>query len=311
MLVNVFIIESANTEEREQIFENREVVGLTEANYIENLNLDNLDFMVDELTTLFGAEVYVSFVDQQYQCKYYYSEEGINELDRLNRIKDRDYDEDLGPQFGFYNCNWYELPEDIKTINSEDNYIFVTSKKFKNCYDFANFLQVPLKPNCYFIWGVSDLEEVIGAKSYYNIFSNVKRINQIDTMGDKQVEDPEAIKWIVEYGVRQVQALIKGGVLELEPFIQASIPEWTLNPYSYFSNGIIIEFDLKPKPVPGEENSKFLSAKTILEQFNEDAQYRQTILKYMMTALCKYGLEFGKILTINNNINTVNYEALL
>lgn len=304
MTVYVFIVESANEEYQAQVFENREVVGLTDAKYIETLNLDNLNDLVEDLQEIFKEEVFVTFVDKQYQNKHPYSEEGKLELERLKEL--REYKE----QIAFCNCDWFEFLPEFNGVDIENHYIFLSAKPFKNCYDFANMLQVNLDPNCYFAWNITDLKQGIDAKCYYNVFSNEKRIKQINSKGEPVTIDLDALKWIVEYGVRQVQGMIKAGFLKYESFVQDEVPHWTLNVHSYFSDAIIREFDLIPKPPQGEV-SKILKGRTPQEQYNEDTQYRFIVLNYMMTALCKYGLEFGKINTINNNIHTVNYDFLL
>lgn len=304
MTVYVFVVESANEEHRDQIFENREVIGLTDARYVQTLSLDGLDDLIEELQESFKEEVFVSFVDKQYQNKYPYSEEGKLELERISELRE------LKDQMDFFNCDWFEFLEEFKGIGNENHYVFLSAKEFKNCYDFANMLQVKLGFNCYFAWGITDLRAGINAKSYYNIFSNTKRINQNNSKNEPVTIDINSIKWIIEYGVRQVQGMIKAGVLRYESFVQQDVPHWTLNIHSYFSDAIIREFNLIPTPPSGEE-SKILKGKTPQEQFNEDATYRFIVLNYMMTSLCKYGLEFGKINTINNDIYTVNYDFLI
>lgn len=304
MTVHVFIVESANEEIMDQVFENREVVGLTEAKYVENLNLDGLDDLFSGLQEVFNEEVFMTFVDKQYQNKHPYSEEGKTELERIKDLREHP------DQMTFCNCDWFEFMPEFNGIDPNHHYIFVSSKNFKNCYDFANMLQVNMLSNCYFAWGVKELKEVIDAKCYYNLFSNIKRKDQKNSRGEPITIDMDSIKWMVEHGVRQVQWLVHAGVLKYESFLQREIPNWTTNVHSYYSDAIIREFELIPQPPPGEE-SKFFIGKTPQEQFNEDAQYRYNILERMMVSLCKYGLEFGKITSINGNIHTVNYEFIL
>lgn len=304
MTVYVFIIESANSEDREQVFENGEVVGLTDPVYQEVLSLEGIDEMIENLKDKFEDSVMVTFVDKQYQCKYYDTLEGKNEFEYLQDLETRS---DL---IRFCNCDWFEFIPEFDGLFPEHHYIFVSAKNYDNCYDMANFVQLPLLGNCYFGWSIKKLGDILNAKSYYNIFSNIPRVRQLNSLKQKVSENMDSIEYIIEEGIRQVQGLIEEGALQYQRFPQKNVPEWTLNPYSMFSSGIITEFNLKPKPSPGEY-SIILQGLTILEQFNEDAQYRYSITDYICRCLCKYGLEFGKIESINNNPHTVNFNFLL
>lgn len=304
MTVHVFIVESANEEVMEQVFEDREVVGLTDAKYIEKLNLDGLEELLKSLEVRFDREVFVTFVDKQYQNKHPYSKEGKAELDRIKDLRD------IPDRIAFCNCDWYEFLPEFSDIDPNNHYVFLSANNFQNCYDFANMLQVNMLGNCYFSWGIKDLREGTNAKSYYNLFSFIKKKDQFNSIGEPVTIDIDAIKWIVEHGVKQVQWMVYAGFLKYESFVQKNIPHWVTNIHSYYSDAIIREFDLLPKPPVGEE-SKILKGKTPQEQFNEDAQYRYNVLNYMMTSLCKYGIEFNKIISVNGNIQTVNYDLLL
>ena len=169
---------------------------------------------------------------------------------------------------------------------------------------------IPLLGNCYFIWNINDIENVINAKAYYNIFSKILRNDQKDSLGNRILPEFETIEWIVEHGVTQVTSLIRAGCLNKERFIQSQVDPWTLNPYSIFSKGVIIECGLIPKPHPEIEDTKILQGLTILEQFNEDASYRYNLTDFMCRILCKYGLEFGKIQSVID-YKLVNFENLL
>ena len=304
MTVFVFIVESGNTESFDLEFEKREILNVIPSKYNKYLDIEYFDKMVSDIASRFEDEVFVTFVDQQYQIKYYYTDEGKRELERLENLERNEN------QVRFCNCNWMEYFPHFEGLDDSSNYIFASKEEFINVYDMANFLQIPINNNCYFIWNIKSLEEVSLAKSYYNIFSNTKRKNQIDSLGNKVTEDEESLKWIVEYGVQQIKGLIKAGVLNKERFIQKMVESWVLNVHSYFSSGIIIEFDMIPQPPKGEE-SKILKGLTPQEAFNEDCQYRYNIADRMCRCLCKYGLEFEKLATINNNPHTVNFDFLL
>lgn len=304
MTVYVFIIESANSEDREQIFKDREIDNLTDPIYHEKLNLSGINEMVSDLEDKFNEPVLVTFVDCQYQNKYYYTPEGISEFEFLQELEKNT---DL---FKFCNCDWFQFVPEFEGISPNDHYIFASANNFENCYDMANFIQTPLYGNCYFIWNVKNIKSIVNAEAYYNIFSNIPRNKQMNSLKGPVIEDIDSINWIINEGVNQVNGLIEAGTLQFQRFIQRYVEEWTLNPYSIFSSGIITEFDLIPKPPPGE-TSKILKGFTVLEQFNEDAQYRYNITDYICRCLCKYGLEFDKIKSINNNPHTVNFNFLL
>ena len=103
----------------------------------------------------------------EYQNKYPLSEGGKNELEKRMEIAESKN------QIKFCNCDWFEFLPFLNDINPTDHYIFLSSKQFLNCYDFANMLQVNLHSNCYFAWGITDLSQAVHAKSYYNLFSNI------------------------------------------------------------------------------------------------------------------------------------------
>lgn len=328
MVVHVFIVESANIEVREQIFEKQTsdtplndsgttegsetnddnkpsvLVDLGPPRYVERLKLDNLEELFEKLGEMFDQEVNATLVDDQYQNKHPLTEEGKAELERISDL--RGYTN----QISFCNCKWFEFLPEFNGIETDNHYVFLSANPFLNCYDFANELQVNLYSNCYFAWGIKDLMEGLNAKCYYNPFSTDKKHKQVNSLNEPVTIDIDAIKWLVEHGVRHVQWHIAAGILKHERFLQVNVPNWTTNIHSYFSDGIIRQYGLIPLPPPGED-SAILKGKKPQEQFNEDAQYRYNVLDYMLYALCKYGIEFGKINTINGNKETVNYNFIL
>lgn len=304
MTVYVFIVESGNTELFEQSFVNREIDDVKPHSFVVKMNIDKFDQMVASISQKFEDNVTVLFVDEQYQIKYYYTDEGKDYFKKIELLKQKK------DQVQFCNCNWMEFMFNFGGLDDTANYIFASAENFDNIYDMANFLQLPINSNCYFVWNVKDITECNNAKSYYNIFSSIPRKKQTNSLGEPVIVDLEAIKWIIEHGVRQIQGLIHTGVLKKEAYIQKEVDCWILNPHSFFSKGIIIEYDLKPKPHP-DVQSNILKGLTITEQFNEDAEYRYQIADKICRILCKYGLEFDKITTINNDPHTINFEFLL
>lgn len=304
MTVFVFIIESANREIFETEFENGEIQNISSSTYVEHLNIDNFQEMNDIVSTKFSDDVVTVFVDENYQVKYYYTEQGEEEYEKIQALE---AETDI---VQVCRSNWMEFLPSFGGLDDTANYVFVSSKNFKNVYDMANFLQLPINNNCYYIWNCKDIREAVNAESYYNIFSSTKRKDQIDTLGNEVKIDYSAINWIVEQGVSQIKLMIKAGLLNKEPYIQAFIDQWALNPHSYFSKGIITEYGLKPKP-PTEGDAKILKGLTIVEQFNRSLEYRYLIVDIMSKILCKYGFEFGKLTTINGNPHTINFDFLL
>lgn len=302
MTVYVFIIESANTEVFDQSFLNREIDDVLNPSFILKMSIDNFDKMTDTVSKTFRDNIVTFLIDEQYHVKYYYTNQGEKELKKIESLKSN--------QVKFYACNWYEFKDNFDGLDDTNNYVFVTAENYENIYDMANFLQLPVNSNCYFLWNCYDILDCCNAASYYNIFSSIPRMKQIDSLGGDVIIDPLAIEWIIEYGVRQVQGLIKAGCLKKEAYVQSYVDPWVLNPHSYFSKGIIIEYDLKPK-APLDGDKKILKGLTVTEQFNEDAEYRYQITDKMCRILCKYGLEFGRITTINNDTHSVNFELLL
>lgn len=304
MTVFVFIVESGNKEEFDSTFINGEIDNVEVREYEEKMNIESIEDMIVSVSERFKDSVFTVFVDEQYQVQYYYTNEGLEEHERIKTL------EEMTSSVKVCRCNWMEFMFNFDGIDDSSHYIFMTSKNFINAYDMANYLQLPLNSNCYFLWNCSDISNAVNAKCYYNIFSSTKRIKQYDSLNDKVEEDIYAIQWIIEYGISQIKEMVRAGILNKEAFIQRDVERWSINPYSYFSKGIIIEYGMKPKPPLGGD-PKILKGLTILEEFNRSPEYRFQILDSMMKIVCKYGLEFGKIITINGNHHTVNYDFIL
>lgn len=304
MTVFVFVVESGNKEEFESTYVDRKIDELEAKEYKENMNLESIEHMIDIVAERFRDSVFTVFVDEQYHVQHYHTDKGLEEHERIKTL------EEMTETVKVCRCNWFDFIPNFDGLDDSSHYIFMTSKNFKNAYDMANYLQLPLNNNCYFLWDSNDIIDAVNAKCYYNIFSSIKRIKQNDSLANRVIEDEEAIKWIVEYGVSQIKEMIRAGILAKEAFIQRDVERWTINPYSYFSKGIITEYGMKPKP-PTSGDPKILKGLTILEEFNRSSQYRFQILDHMMIIICKYGLEFGKITTINGNHHTVNFDFIL
>lgn len=305
MTVFLFIVESASEELFENVFEGKEISTIDGGSFSQGIDLTNIDKVVEELSGKFSDEVAPIFVDQRNYCQYFYTEEGKAYFEMIK---------DLKQKYKFHNATWIKFFSSFSGIDDTNHYVFITKKNYKNVYDFANFLQISPEKNCYFIWNVNFIDSALDARSYYNVYSKIPKSQQIDTLGNPQYrgeEDYESLMWIVEYGVSQVKQMILAGFHMNENYVQAFVEPWSLNPSSYFSKGIIVEYDLFPSPPEECQNPRIQKGYLYNELFNISAPYRLQILQGMCLALCKFGLEFGKIQGIPHGIFNVQYDLLL
>jgi hypothetical protein len=303
MTVCIYIIESANCEKSELHFEDRQVTHSMETMPDDCIDFNLTGKMITDVAAKFKTDVNVLFVDKEYANEYYQTERGKREFDIITKLKET---------CEFYTSDWFEFIREYIGFDDIDQHIFVSRKNFVNVYDMANFLQLPIKNNYYYAWGINSLEAVVNSRSYYNIFSANDKDKQVDTLGNPQFQagDEESLKWIVEHGVKQVKELIRAGVLARERFMQCDVEPWATNVYSYFSKGVIIEYDLFLY-VPPNDCPNVLAGESPQKVFNEHCNYRYILTDYMCRVLCKYGLEFNKIITCNGNHQTINFDFLL
>lgn len=282
MTVFIFIIESASEEIAEIIFEGKKIDNIGEMKYLPGMDISDTEKMVSEVSERFNDDVSLIFIDLTNSFTKYYTDEGKDYYSKVTELKKK---------YSFKTGKWIDFLDVFVGIDDTHNYIFATKHKYLNIYDYSNYIEINPKRNCYFIDGVNNILEVSNAKSYYNIFSKIPRSEQIDSLGNKQFEDIEAIKWIIEHGVMQVLQMIKGGISKTEKFIQKDIEHWAVNPASYFSKGIIEEYGLKPT---GSGSVKDIAKEGYLyhEFFNVSSQYRKQLLDGMCLILIKYGVEF-------------------
>ncbi len=305
MTVFLFIIESASEEIFENIFEGKEISTIDSGRFNPGIDLTNIDSVVQELSGKFSHEIAPIFVDQRNYCQYFYTKEGKDYYEMIKNLKEK---------YRFHNANWIKFFDSFAGIDDTNSYIFITKTNYKNIYDFANFLQISPEKNCYFAWNANKIEDALYARSYYNVYSKIPKSQQIDTLGNPQYRDPEdyeALKWIIEYGVSQVKQMILAGFHVNENYVQAIVEPWSLNPASYFSKGIIVEYDLFPSPPEECQNSRIQKGYLYNELFNISAAYRFQIIQGMCLSLCKFGLEFGKLQSIPYGLFNVQYDLLL
>jgi len=301
MTVYVFIIESAGTESYEHVFSGTELENVGDKNFEHGMNLDNIEEMISNVSTKFQDDTEILFVDKMYVTTYFYTEKGKKYYENIKELK---------TQHKFYNGTWMEFFEKFIGIDDTSNYIFTTMKDYVNVYDFTNLLQISLKNNCYFSWGVKNVNEIVNSKSYYNIFSKTPRLQQVDTLGNHQFEDINAINWIVENGVKQVLGMMECGIHRNEKFMQSFVEPWITNPASYFSKGIIVEYEMKPESILSESRTIMLGY-LYNELFNTSAEYRYQLLDGMCRTLIKYGFEFKKLEGLHGSIFNVQFNKLL
>lgn len=304
MKIRVYIIESANTEISTNVFKGNEVSHSVETYEDNPIDFSMIDRLVVELNTRYSTDIEVCFIDKQYMCDYYYTNEGKEEKKLLDRLKER---------YDFFSSDWYEYIQEFPNFEPDVHHFFISRKHFINCYHMANHLQLPIQSNFYYKWGIESIFEALDARSYYNIFSAIPKIDQIDSFKNpmyKGEEDNESIKWIVEYGVSQCKQLIAAGCLKRERFMQYNVEDWVTNVYSPYSNGIIIEYDMILAH-PETEFPVVFRGQSPQKCFNELADYRYYLVDYMLRTLAKYGLEFGKITSVNGNYQTINLDFLL
>lgn len=300
MKLVVYILESASYELFESSFENKEISDIVGQSFVQGIDLNGIENLSEKLFERFNLDVEFSFVDKEYHIKNFYTREGKQYHQKIEKLKEN---------HEFNNATWMEFMDHSPDFKNENVYIFCSKQGFLNAYDFANFLQVPLNGNFYFIWGANSIGDCINAKSYYNIFSRTERNLMLDFLDQKQEEDIEAIKWIVEQGVEQVTQLILAGVSRLEPTPQHNVNSWVFNVNSYFSSGIVLEYDLTPLR-PDCSNSKIQKGYLAEEFFLISADYRYQILDGMCRVLYKYGREFGFFPRLMESIFNVNYRSL-
>lgn len=305
MSVFLYIIESANYEQSSLVFEDK-FVSSSE----EKINDDFIDYspmrqLIDDLAKKYTKNIYVLFIDKQYLCKYYYTEEGKLEKEMIDSYKSF---------CDYYPADWHDfLSADGNNFNSSDEHIFISRKSFLNVYDFTNHLEISIQPNFYFLWNMTDVNQIDNARSYYNIFSSTDKDKQIDSRGNKMyqpADDELYLNWIVEQGVTQVTEMIRAGFLKRERFVQAEIDPWVTNVESPFSKGVIVEYDLILEN-PKTQFEAVFKGQSAQKCFNELTDYRYILTDYMCRCLSKYGLEFEKIPSIYGNCQTVNFNFLL
>lgn len=304
MKIRVYIIESANTEVSTNVFNGTEVSHSIEKYQDNPLDFSSIEMMILQLNKLYSVDVEISFVDSQYMCEYYYTEEGKQEFELIKKLKER---------YDFFPGNWYEYIEEFSSFEPDVHHFFITRRNFINCYDMANFLQLPIQSNFYYKWGIESLLDVVNARSYYNIFSAIPKDEQIDSFNNpmyKGNEDNSSIEWIVEYGVSQCKQLIAAGCLRRERFMQSYVEDWVTNVYSPYSSGVIIEYDMILAH-PETDFPVVFKGQSPQKCFNELADYRYYLVDYMLRTLAKYGLEFGKIISVNGNYQSINLDFLI
>lgn len=300
--INILIIDSSNTEESTPIFNGKFIEDYT-LNFIRDIDYTNFTDKIINISEQLNSNVSVYFFDKNYSKEYFYTEEGKKEHELIKELK---------TEFEFFNCTLYEYIRSKSFVfNDDEAYFFVTKKHYSDCYEFVDYLDVKLSNNFFFKWDLKRIEDIVNAKAYYNLFSNVPRYSQVDFFGNNLGENVNIkdIEKMVKIGVEQCNQLKEAGCLREERFLQKNVKNWVTNVYSKFSIGVIREFEFYDKKYE-TSNDIVIVEQEPQKLFNENSKYRMILLKTMINVLVKYGMEFGKINTFNNSPETVNLNLL-
>lgn len=301
--VHVYIIGGISYEKHTPVFSENGESKYTVPEFVEMLNMDELNKLIDGMRESTGREVTVHFVDPKLKIRYYYTPEGRAYFNHLHDIRTSDEYKNVI----FHDCQWYEMRDDFKVDKQNDYYILTVDNEYENLYDFLNFLEMKVYDCVYLKYGITSMLDVFDARCPYNIFGVPDDYET--SIGEPPLEDPDAINWIIENGVATVKAFINAGFLEKERYIQAAVPCWTLNVESHFTKGIILEYELFP-PRKVVFNEKLCVGKTIQEKFTESADYRYTITDCICRVLCQIGIRYGKLKEVKRP-HKVNFDLLL
>jgi hypothetical protein len=300
--INILIIDSSNVEEANNIFNGKFIENYT-LKFSKDIDYSDFTDKLINISEQLNCDVSVYFFDKNYSIEYFYTEEGKEEYELIKELKS---------EYEFFNCTFYEYIRSKSFIfNENEAYYFVTKKHYSDCYEFADYLDIKLSNNFFFKWDLKKIEDIINAKAYYNLFSNIPRASQVDFFGNNLGENVniEDIVKIVKIGVEQCNELKEAGCLRNERFLQKNVKNWVTNVYTKFSIGVIREFEFYDKKYE-TSNDLVIVQQEPQKLFNENSKYRMILLKTMINVLVKYGIEFGKIQTFNNSPETVNLNLL-
>lgn len=289
---HIYIIDCGSFEKSTNEFTNEGVLKRSTAVFVENIDLTKIEKMVENYKNIIGKDLIVHLVDKNFKIRYYYTYEGQKYFNMIHDLQKR-----TDIKIIFHDCEWYELDKSDIINNTSIVHYIATTQSFINIYDFTNWLGFRIYDHIFLKYGFTDFDDLIDSKKInmvipYNIYGNQEDYITIENLPPHI--DIEAVEWIIENGVKTVQAHIKAGFYDKERYVQNRIPCWTLNTESHFIKGIIEEYEIFP-PIIVSAIIGDITSKTIQEKFQESADYRFVILEKMCEILSKIGIKFGKI----------------
>lgn len=300
---HIYVLGGISYEKHTPHFDKNGRTKFTTPEFVPCLNMNDLQRLIEQFNERFGTEVFIHFVDPNLKIRYYYTPEGRAYFNILHDIRSN---EDF-KNVTFHDCQWYEMRDDIEINQDNDYHIVSFDDSFECSYDFLNFLELKVYNNVYIKYGIKSLMEIIDAKCPYNVFGAPDEF--LTTMGEPAEQDHDALMWIIENGVRTVQAHIKAGFLAKERYVQVAVPCWTLNVESHFIKGIILEYEIFP-PKKIMYSKRVCIGKTIQEKFTESAEYRYLITDTICRVLSQLGINYGKLSEVRYP-HLVDFERLL
>lgn len=281
--VHVYLLNLSSYERHDMVYDDEGNPEKTEAVFVDGPNLVELDAMEEIVSRFFPddliPDLVIHFVDPYYKLNHYSTTDGKLYYNKLHKIKNGENSR----FYQFHDVSWNCIQEDV-VINPDDVYFFMSGDNFINDYDFFNFLNIKVSNNVFVNYNVKSFRDISETRTPYNIFGIEHIQNSFDILGNEVFYDEEAIEWMTENGVSHCKLLKEACVHKKERFIQSKLPSWCLNVESHYMKGIILEYEIFPdrKIIFSE---RLCIGKTIQEKFLESANYRETILNYMIRKL--------------------------
>ena len=316
MTIKVYIIDSMFFE-----YSNIQMIdgeySLTSQEFISTVDFSELSILEDEIKSSFKnlkddqLNVEIHLIDKNNRIKYYYTDEGKEQFNIFSKnIKNNIF---------IHSCDWEDYNKNMVYLD-EDEYIFSTTKTFRNKYEFALNIDGLFHINRFYIHDMKSLLDICNinkCKSPLNIYVNLNKdkiYNMYTSRDDLQEIDNEAISWLLINGIEHCKNCVIAGFLKKERFVQNRVPSWTLNVESFYMKGVIYHEKLFPKVLffSSEDTSH---GKTIQEKFLESADYRYKITIKMAEYLyfyCKFISNNEFTLSSMNQFNNINiYDEML
>ena len=265
----------------------------------ERISMENLGNKIEELNgeiqKRFGLEIdEIHFVDQNYLINRFYTDEGKH---YFNTLRQSFLDNENLVRIS--DCRPDKFFENLKIDNSYA-YMIVSYDSFLDEYHFFNYLDIPMNDNIFVCWNLRDIMDVLNSKCFYDAFKADIIDDSLDCFHNKRTFNPKSFKALMEVAIVQTEFLKNAGFLDRERFIQKRIPAWTLNiECAPFSSGIIIRYGLYPEKKYTTDGIVCYK-RTVMEHFQESADYRYQILDIMCRVIAKHMLNFGAVRNVED-----------